>query len=237
MTPAREPGVVGRESRGSVVSHGPLSVRVAALVILAGCATLTSYAQMGGPYGNVKTFTGTVIVDASMTSREGGLIRTSQFRAEGPVTIADENFPDGMHFQWPSPNPAALAKGDVNAARGWRVHLTYSSSETEPRLSALAPGRKLTCSAVEDLRGTVGLTAPMGMGKFMLGITPPDPQRVHCTGMLDGNVVNTTEPQPLQGVQFNIEGKAPGPITGSQDVVVGDWRAHVTYNLAPAQGR
>lgn len=210
-------------------------VRVAALAVIANCATLTISAQ-GGPFGNVKTFTGTVIVDASMTSREGDITRTAKLRAEGQVTIADDNFPDGMHFQWPMPNPAALMKGDVNAARGWRVHLTYSSSVIEPRLSALAPGQNVTCSATEDLRGTVGLAAPMGAGKFMLGITPPDPQRVHCAGTADGNPVNTTEPRAL-GIQLGLEGKAPGPINGSQDVTAGDWRAHVTYNLAPAPGR
>jgi hypothetical protein len=193
---------------------------------------------MGGPYGSVRAFTGTIIIDGTKATVLGGIRSTEKFRAEGPVTIADEQMPDGMHFQWPMVSPAALLKADINTGKGWQVHLVYSSTVTEPRLSALAQGQNVTCSATEDLHGAVGLAAPPGIGKFMLGITPPNPQRVVCSGMREGNPVKTTEPAQMWTEDaIQIEGKAPGPIGGTKDVTIGEWQVQVTYKLAPATGR
>lgn len=190
-------------------------------------------AQMG-PYANVRTFAGTAILEASAKSQEGNGTKTETYRAEGTFTIADNQMPDGAHFTWPMLNPAELATKGMAGLQQWAATVTYKSNWTAPRVSGLSTGGTVTCDASETVRGVVSFAAPPAGGIYVFSATPPVPQRVRCSGTMDGEKIASTEPLANLFEQQTHQGKAPGTLAGDKKFTDGNWAGTLKYSLAPA---
>src|SRR5688500_16985649 len=99
------------------------------VLMVAAVAFIASRADAQGPWGNVKTWTGTVTIEAVDSRKGQGSSSLMSYKATGNFTISDDMLPDGSHMQWPMPSVEAMSdpKQATSAYERWqaRVVATY----------------------------------------------------------------------------------------------------------------
>src|SRR5687767_5809388 len=178
----------------------------ASFLMVAALVALTRGVEAQGPWGNVKSWTGSVTIEV-VDSRKGEAMSSEmKYTATGGFTISDDMLPDGSHVMWPMPGAEAMSDPQKMAAAtdAWQSHVVATFQATVPNESGGAPAT-VTCSADNKAASQVALT-----------INPPvsiQPPTFKLTG--------------ARG--------APGAVSGTQTFTVGTSIIKVTYNMAPSK--
>jgi hypothetical protein len=181
-----------------------------------------------GPWGTVKTWTGTVTIEATETTTgPGDLYHKMTYKATGSFTITDDMMPDEYHMQWPmlsAENPPA----DPEAAyKRWQAHVVGG---TEGRY-ADERGTKVnrTCRGEKTEAMRLGLTIDPTKDNFVLQFQAPR-VALTCTGGSSAQGSLRKESLQIIGQRGN-----PGTKTGTETITVDAMTIKVSYSFAPAR--
>ena len=204
---------------------GPI---VASLVALASSTVLWQ-----GPWGNVKSWTGTVDIEATDTRKSEFGAATLTYRATGPFTIADDMLPDGAHMQWPMPSPETLADPTRAAAayERWRAHVT--ARYDFKGFNEMGQPVTLTCTADNQLRSGVAVAINPMAPEYTFQVTAPDPEFT-CSDKSTKQNLNTGF---LRRGALEITGPRgdPGQVTGTKTFTIETTTVKVTFTMAPTK--
>ena len=184
-----------------------------------------------GPWGNVKSWTGSVTIEATDSRKGAGVTSSLTYRATGDFKISDDMLPDGAHMQWPMPGVEAMSdpKQAETAYDRWqtRVVANYEANGIDESGKPFT----VTCAADNRQASRVGLTIHPTEPTYVFEASPPE-AKFKCTGP-NGPTPNGR----LQQANFRLTGprKAPGPISDTKTFTVGTSTIKVTYNIAPSK--
>lgn len=194
-------------------------------------ATLT---LAGGPavaqdWSNVKSWTGTVKIEASETKKQANFSSTMTYRATGDFTISDDALPAGSHVQWPFPNPEKLT--DPNALQAayerWQSHVvaSYEAKGVDENGEAFA----VTCAADNRQTSRIGVASGPMAPNYVVNVSAPDAS-FKCSGR------GPTPDKHLPQRDFELNGpKAPGPVTVTKVFNVLTTNIKIAVAMAPSR--
>jgi hypothetical protein len=144
-------------------------MRTSGLALAAVLTLAPGIAVAQGSWGNVKTWKGTVTVEATdVQKREGAaltLSATMTYKATGEFTISDDMLPDGSHMQWPMPSVEAMS----DPKRAETVYDRWQSQVVVPR-------SERTGREPESLHGQVHCRQPAAGPRSVSPSTPTEPK-------------------------------------------------------------
>jgi hypothetical protein len=199
--------------------------------MVAAAIMLPQDVEAQGPWGNVKSWTGTVTIEA-IDTRKGEIISsTMNYKASGKFTISDDMMPDGSHVMWPMPSAEAMSDPKKMAAanEAWqtRVIATYDA-----KLANESGGQpaSVKCAADNQQSMQIGVGISPTEPTYFLSVTAPE-ALFKCTGGTHG-----LNPPRLQQSSFRLTGPrgAPGKVSGTKTFTAGTSTIKVTYDMAPA---
>lgn len=184
------------------------------------------------PWNDVKSWTGTVTIEATGAKSSAIYSQKVTYKATGKFTITDAMMPDGMHMMWPMAGAEEMAdpKKAEAASLGWQAQVVASLEGTRT-VSSTGAASPYKC-AVDTLHPTaVGLSAQIGQPTYTLQVTLPTPEFT-CTG-------STTEALPIDLGQKQFEFTGPrgkvGPVSDTKTFTTGSATIKVSYTLAPSK--
>lgn len=188
--------------------------------LLAASAALTvaqgsAFAQ--GAWGTVKSWTGTMTIEATDTRKQGSFSSKMTYKATGPFTISDDALPDGSHVMWPMPN-----------AERWQARVV--ASYAAKGVGELGDPYSVTCAADNQKAAMVGVMIDPRAPKYVLSVTAPA-AKFKCSGYQEGWQPNAPIPQTA----FQLTGPrgAPGPVSGTKVFTVLTTTIQVSFTMAP----
>jgi hypothetical protein len=210
-------------------------MRTSGLALAAVLTLAPGIAVAQGSWGNVKSWKGTVTVEATdVQKREGAaltLSATMTYKATGEFTISDDMLPDGSHMQWPMPSVEAMSdpKRAETVYDRWQsqVVASYEANGLDESRNPFT----VRCTADNQQPAKVGVTVQPTEPKYFFEVSPPKAQ-FKCSGE-SGRFPNGRLPQ----ASFRLTGtrKEPGPVSGTQTFTVGTATIKVTYNMSPSK--
>jgi hypothetical protein len=199
---------------------------------LAGALTLSQgIALAQGSWGAVKSWTGTVTIEATDNRKGEGGSSTMTYKATGDFTISDDMMPDGSHMQWPMPSVEAMSdpKQRETVYDRWQAHVVASYESNGKNEAGQSVSVK--CAADNRKASRLGLTINPTEPTYVLQVSAPE-ALFKCTdpsfGAPNGG---------LQQESFSLTGprKAPGPVSGSQTFTVGTSTIKISFTMAPTR--
>ena len=203
-------------------------------LMLIAALTLHSVGMLAqGPWGNVKSWTGTITIEATDTVKNQFGVATLTYKATGPFTAADEMMPDGSHMQWPMPGVETLS--DPNKAKTaydvWqaRVVATYNFKGVDE----MGKPTTLSCSADHQAPSRAGVTVNPTADEYVFVVTAPEADFT-CSDKTKKRNLSTG---PLRKSSLRLTGPrgAPGQVNNTKDFTIETTTAKVTFNMAPAK--
>ena len=192
-------------------------------------APATALAQ--GPWGNVKSWTGTMTIEATDLDKSETGSSKMTYRATGEFTIVDDMLPDGSHMQWPMPSVETLSdpKQAESANARWqsRVVASYDAKGLDEQGGPWS----VTCTADNKQASLVGVTINPTAPTYVMEVEAP--QAVfRCTG-----ATHSAPNGRLRQVHFRLSGPRgePGPVSGTETFTVETSKITVTYRMAPSK--
>jgi hypothetical protein len=179
----------------------------------------------------VKSWTGTVTIEATDSRKGEGGSSTMTYTATGDFKISDDMMPDGSHMQWPMPSVEAMSdpKQRETVYDRWQAHVV-ASYESSGKNEA---GQIVTvrCAADNRKASKVGLTSNPTQPTYLLQVSAPE-ALFKCT-----DPSFSTPNGGLQQESFSLTGprKAPGPVNGTQTFTVGTSTIKISFSMAPTR--
>lgn len=205
----------------------------ASFLMVAALVALTRGVEAQGPWGNVKSWTGSVTIEAVDIRKGEAMSSKMNYTATGSFTISDDMLPDGSHVMWPMPGAEAMSdpKKMAAATDAWQSRVVATYEATVPNESGGAPAT-VTCAADNRAATQVGVVINPTEPTYVVQVTAPKPL-FRCTGPTHG----VNPPVSLQQPTFKLTGTrgAPGAVSGTQTFTVGTSTIKVTYNMAPSK--
>ena len=177
-------------------------------------------------FTNVKTWTGTVSVEAAGNPAR---ILDLSYSATGNLTITDEmsTDPQAIHrVAVPSPAETADPKRAANAFKRWPAHVVFASHTTG--IDDLGNKVDFTCQADQTTLSLVQLMITPMQAPSLRIQTPV--ANATCTG-------SRVSPVNWSPNELTIDIMLPaarGPLKGTKTFALGDAKATVTYQLTPS---
>lgn len=195
--------------------------------------SITVTAQNWLQFTTIKTWTGTVSVDAVDASDPGGAQKTAiAYAATGNLTLTDNlsSDPEAVHSSWPFPSPAETADPAraANAFKRWPAHVVYTRKTTG--IDELGQKVDYQCRGESTIPALVQLTISPMSPNYLLRIEPPA-VAAKCTGT--STLDESYKPTQELKVELPIP-SAKGPLAGTRTLTLGTLKATVTFNLTPA---
>jgi hypothetical protein len=210
-------------------------MRASILTLAAALSMVPSFAraQGPGPWGNVKSWTGSVTIEATQSvKREDGFTSTMSYKATGPVTLTDGALGDGDHVQWPMPNPESLADPAKagSAFTPWKAHITgtYQAKGVDEGGKPFA----ITCSADGAELARVFMAINPMDDTYTFQVNAP-PIQFKCSKP-DGPHPTFNLPQAAFELRGGPRGQ-PHPVSGEKTFTTGNATIKVSYSMAPAK--
>lgn len=208
-------------------------MRISGLALAAVLTLARGIAVAQGSWGNVKTWKGTVTVEATDAQQRKGVgtaSSTMTYKATGEFTITDEMLPDGSHMQWPMPGVETMSdpKRAETAYDRWQSHVV-ASYEANGFDEAGAP-YTVKCTADNRQPARVGVTIHPAEPTYFFDVSPP-PAQFKCSD--PSRAPNGRLAQ--DDFQLTAPRKAAGPVNGSQTFKVGTSTVKVTYSMTPSR--
>jgi hypothetical protein len=180
-------------------------------------------ASAQGAWGSVKSWTGTMTIEATDTRKQGAFSSKMIYKATGDFTISDDALPDGSHVMWPMPSTQA------NSER-WqaRVVATYEAKG----VGEMGDPFSVACAADNRKASQVGVMVDPTAPKYVLSVTAPE-AIYKCSGYKEGWTPNVHLPKTA----FQITGPrgAPGPVSGSKVFTELTMTINVSFTMAPSR--
>jgi hypothetical protein len=207
-------------------------MRTSGLTLVAALTLAQGIAGAQGSWGKVKSWTGTVTIEATDSQKGGGSSTTMTYKATGPFTISDDMLPDGSHMQWPMPSAEAMAadpKLAETAYERWQSQVVASYDANG--LDESGKPYTIKCRADNRQASRVGVTINPSQPTYVFEVSPPE-AKFKCEGP-GGSTPNGH----LRQANFRLTGprKEPGPVSGTQTFTVGTSTIKVTFNMAPSR--
>lgn len=191
--------------------------------LLAASAVLTlaqgsAFAQ--GAWGTVKSWTGTMTIEATDTRKQGSFSSKMNYKATGAFTISDDALPNGSHVMWPMPSASDRWQAQVVA--------TYEANG----VGELGDPYSVKCAADNRKASSVGVMIDPGAPKYVLSVTAPE-AKFKCSGYQEGWQPNA----PIPRTAFQLTGPrgAPGPVSGTKVFTVLTTTIKVSFTMAPGR--
>ena len=206
-------------------------MRTSLLTLTAALTLAQGIAVAQGLWGNVKSWTGTVTIEANDAEKVEGSSSTMTYKATGDFKITDDMMPEGSHMQWPMPSVQTLTdpKKAETAYDRWQAHVVASYE----RNAVDEQGKPFTvkCTADNQKASRVGVTINPTGPTYVFEVDAPDAQ-FKCTGP-----PGSTPNGKLRQTHFRLTGprKAPGPHGDTKTFTVGTTNIKVTYKMAPSR--
>ena len=205
----------------------------ASFLMVGALVALTRGVEAQGPWGNVKSWTGSVTIEVVDIRKGEAMSSEMKYRATGGFTISDDMLPDGSHVMWPMPGAEAMSDPQKMAAAtdAWLSHVVATFHATVPNESGGAPAT-VTCAADNKAATQVGVVINPTEPTYVVQVTAPKPL-FKCTDPTHG----ISPPVSIQPPTFKLTGTrgAPGAVSGTQTFTVGTSVIKVTYNMAPSK--
>jgi hypothetical protein len=206
-------------------------MRISGLTLVVALTLAQGIAVAQGSWGNVKSWTGSVTIEATDSRKGEGVTSRMTYKATGDFKISDDMLPDGSHMQWPMPGVEALSdpKQAETAYDRWQAHVVASYEANG--LNESGKPFTVTCAADNRQASRVGLTIHPTEPTYVFEVSPPE-AKFKCSGP-NGPTPNGR----LQQANFKLTGprKAPGPISDTKTFTAGTSTIKVTYNMAPSR--
>lgn len=205
-------------------------MRTSGLSLAAVLTLATGIAVAQGAWGNVKSWTGTVTIEATDAGKGPWGTSTMTYRATGDFKISDDMMPDGAHMQWPMPGVEAMSdpKQAETVYDRWnaRVVASYEARGVDESGNPFT----VKCTADNAELSRVGVTIHPTEPTYVFEVTAP-PAQFKC------NTTNRNPNANLRQVSYRLTAprKAPGPVTNTKTFTVGTGTVKVTYNMAPSR--
>ena len=207
-------------------------MRTSGLTLAAALTLAQGIAVAQGSWGKVKSWTGSVTIEATDIRKGEGVSSTMTYKATGDFKISDDMLPDGSHMQWPMPSVEAMSdpKQAETVYDRWLAHVVASYEAKGVGES----GQPFTVKCTADNRqpSKVGVTIHPTEPTYVFEVSPPE-AKFKCSGPSGGPTPNGR----LQQANFRMTGarKEPGPIGDTKTFTVGTTTVKVTYNMAPSR--
>ena len=201
------------------------------VLMVAAAVTLARGVDAQSPWGNVKSWTGTVTIEAVDTRSVPGVSATMKYKATGAFTIADDMMPDGSHMQWPMPSVETMAdpKLAASAYERWQAEIvaTYEAKGVDEMGAPFS----ISCTADNKKGSTIGLTINPVAPTYIFQVTAPV-AIFKCSG-----TTAAASPPRLRQVSFQLTGDrgAPGPVSGTKTFKDDTSTITVSYRMAPTK--
>jgi hypothetical protein len=204
-------------------------------IVLLGAAGLMLVQDMAGaqdPWSSVKTWAGTVTVEATGSEKGESYSWSQTYKATGAFKATDDMLPDGNHVQWPMPSVETMTDPSkaATAYQTWQAHVTarYEAKWADE----MGRPRSKTCAADHAQPAAVGVLIQPMAPTYSVSVTAPE-MKFKCTGDEGGPVPGKYLQQP----PFNVPGQrgAPAPVSGSKTFAVGHHTVTVSYEMAPSK--
>ena len=204
------------------------------LVMIVLGSAVAGLAQNFAPWGDVKSWTGTLAIELVTTDENASGQRVSTtYAATGALTLVDEMMPAGGHQQWPVPGMAEMTDPArvADAQKKWPAHIVVT--HTVKGVDELGQRVDIRCAADITRPVQVHLVAiPWPAPTYQISIEPPNVDSMTCTG-------TDTRPQsygvPKRVIELRQPLGAAAPIGGTSTFVEGPTRITVTYALSPVK--
>ena len=183
------------------------------------------------PWEKVKSWTGTVTIEATEIVKLEAVSSTMTYKASGDFKISDDMLPDGPYMQWPRPSVEVLTDPARNqtAYAGWKSHVVaaYDANRVDEM------GKKFTVNCTADHRqpATFGVTALPGQPTYIVQVTAPRAE-FQCTGPSGWTPRGEIQQAPFELTEPR---KKPGLLSGTKTFTVGTTTVKVTYSMAPSK--
>ena len=205
-------------------------MRIVLLMVAAALMLAPDLAGAQDPWSSVKTWAGTVTVDATGGQKGDGYSWKLTYKATGNFAATDDMLPDGNHVQWPMPGVETMTdpKKVGTAYDTWQAHVT---ARLEAQwVDEMGEPHSKSCAADYQKPAKVGVLIQPMAPTYAVSVTAPE-MNFTCTGH-DGG------PGPgkyLQQAPFNVPGQrgAPGPVNGTKTFNVEPYTVTVSYQMAP----
>lgn len=203
----------------------------ASILTVAVAVTLAQSAAAQGPWGNVKSWTGTATIEATDTRKGEGVSSTMTYKATGGFTISDDMLPDGSHMQWPMPGAEAMSdpKQAATLYDRWKAHVVAKYEANG--IGESGNSFSVTCAADNEQASMFGVTINPTAPTYLVQVAAPR-ALFRCTGES-----NLTPNGLLQQASFTLTGErgAPGSVSGTKTFTVGTSTIKVSYTMAPSK--
>jgi hypothetical protein len=182
-------------------------------------------------FTTVKTWTGTVSIDAVEKTPVGNNSSTVTYSATGSVTLTDNLSadPDAVHSTWPFPTPAELAdpKRAPDAFKRWPAHVVLSSVTTG--VDELGQKVNVQCKGDQTVPALVQLSITPMSTNYLVRIESPVVSAT-CSG---------TSVLPMQWSPGELKVELPippakGVLSGTKTLTLNTRSATVTFKLTPS---
>ncbi|HKS06515.1 MAG TPA: hypothetical protein VJR92_09410 [Gemmatimonadaceae bacterium] len=208
------------------------AMKVTPVVLVAAMSLISSNAFAQGGWGKVKSWTGTLTIEATDSSRTANSSVFMTYKATGPFTIADDMMGDGDHVMWPQPSIELMSDPTKLAAAydTWqaRVVATYAFKGVDETGAPVSQ----TCTADGPARGRVGV-ALSGASDYMLQVTAPD-AAFKCSSPTTMYKPNVGAVRPSALSVTGAQGD-PGKVTNTKTFKVRNTNIVVTFSMAPTK--
>lgn len=206
-------------------------MRTSGLTLAAALTLAQGIAVAQGSWGNVKSWTGSVTIEATESQKGEWGTSTTTYKATGDFTISDDMLPDGSHMQWPMPSVEALTdpKRAETVYDRWQTRVVASYDAN--RINERGEPFTIKCAADNQQASRVGVTIHPTEPTYVFEVSPPQ-AKFKCSGPS-----GMTPDGRLQQANLKLTAprKAPGPISGTKTFTVGTSTIKVTFNMAPSR--
>lgn len=206
--------------------HGPGSILATAL-------TLTwSTALAQDPWADVKSWSGTVTIEATDKRTGEAATATLTYTATGAFTIVDEAMPDGAHMQWPMPGPETLSDPAQAAAAFERWQARVVARFEFRGTNEMGEPLTTTCAADSRVRSGVGVAIDPTNDEYVFSVTPPSPE---FTCEQSSAAVGSTG--FLLRSAFSLRGPRgePGQVSNTQTFTIETTTVTVSFTMTPTK--
>jgi hypothetical protein len=201
------------------------------LTLAAALTLAQGIAVAQGSWGKVKSWTGTVTIEATDSQKGENSSSTMTYKATGGFTITDDMLPDGSHMQWPMPGVETLSdpKRAETAYDRWQSQVVASYEANG--IGETGKPFTVKCSADNRQAARVGVTINPSEPTYVFEVSPPE-AKFKCSTP-DGSPPNGR----LRQSNFRLTGprNAPGPVSGTKSFTVGTTTIKVTFNMSPSR--
>ena len=149
-------------------------MRTVQLVIATALMLALDFAGAQDPWSSVKTWAGTVTVDATGSQKGEGYSWKLTYKATGNFSATDDMLPDGNHVQWPMPGVETMTdpKKVGTAYDTWQAHVT---ARLEAQwLDEMGQSKRKSCTADYQKPAKVGVLIQPMSPTYAVSVTAPE---------------------------------------------------------------